>query len=105
MIPQLPDYGNINGSGETLRNKIAKEQALYNAGQKRTDYGSVKNLLLKQKMEALTWLARSSSFLTDGLAHEMVEAFSGTEVPMKDHERRRRYMNQITESESGLAVC
>ena len=81
-----------------MRNKIAKETALYQAQQKRGEFGTNKNLLLKQKMDILTWLSRSSSFLTESLAKELLDAFRDTELPYKDVEMRRSFLNQVTES-------
>lgn len=107
VIPQLPDYKNGKGqerSGETMRSKIAKETALYQAQQKRGEFGQTKNLLLKQKMDILAWLSRSSSFLTESLAKELLETFRDTEVPYNSIEMRRKYLNQYTDSKAGLVV-
>ena len=49
-----------------------------------SDKLQVRNLNLKQKMEALTWLSRSSNFVTGKLAREMIDAFRDTEVPIQD---------------------
>lgn len=49
-------------------------------------------------MDILAWLSRSSSFLTESLAKELLDAFRETEVPYKDVELRRKFLNQITDS-------
>ena len=49
-----------------------------------SDRLQVRNLNLKQKIEALTWLSRSSNFVTEKLAWEMIDAFQGSEVPIQD---------------------
>lgn len=56
-------------------------------------------------MEALNWLSRSSNFLSDKLANELIEAFRDTEVPFKDLDIRGRYINQLTDSQAGLNIC
>ena len=55
-------------------------------------------------MDVLAWLSRSSSFLTESLAKELLEAFRDTEVPYNNIELRRKYLNQFTDSQAGLTV-
>ena len=88
-----------------MRNKILKEQAYRNQNARASDHGQATNLLLRQKMDALTWLTRASNFLTDSLADELIDTYRETEVPLKDLDIRDRYINQLTDSQAGLQVC
>jgi len=44
-------------------------------------------------MDALTWLARTSNFVSEKLAKEMIQAFGDTENPTENIDQRRRFMN------------
>ena len=55
-------------------------------------------------MEILAWLSRTSNFLTESLAKELLDAFRDTEVPYNDVDQRRRYLNQVTDSLAGLSI-
>lgn len=55
-------------------------------------------------MEALTWLARSSNFVSEKLAKGMLEAFRSSEAPDDDIDVRRRFMSQVTESSAAVTV-
>ena len=100
VIPSL-----LPESGSDMRNRIAKENALAQLNKRRSEFGQTKNLLLKQKMDILAWLSRSSRFLTESLAQELLEAFRETEVPYKDAELRKRFLNQVTDSQASLSVA
>ena len=58
----------------------------------------MKNWLLKQKMDALAWLARANSFVSEDLCQKMAQAFRTSEVPLHQIEMRQVFMAQTTES-------
>ena len=75
------------------------------AKNKATVDGQVRNWLLKSKMDALAWLARSYSFVSDEMCQQMVSAFRRTEVPQDHIEMRKTYLTQITSSDSIITIC
>lgn len=64
-----------------------------------------KSSLLKNKMDAMGWLARTNEFVPEPLAQKMLQTFRETEVPLRDMETRRKYKHQHHDSSAVLTVC
>ena len=59
------------------------------------------NQRLRQKMDIMTWLARSSNFLSDTTSESMVAAYRGSEC---SHDQRNRYSKYITHSAASVSI-